>query len=368
MCFAESDKNRCMRVNVSVNMSKGIAIILMVLAHTNFSKAGVDVINMFHMPLFFFFSGYCFKESYLLNVKSFVWKRIKGAYVPFVTWSLLFLLLHNVFVHIHIYDVIYNSTGIYSAGDICRRAMTIVFTMNETEQLLGGYWFLHSYLLAAFISFFVIYLSFPFQTKKNIVILATACVFLLGCWLMLFFRVRVPYYVEAKELLATFFMLAGYLYKQTSWHFERYVWAVAPICFLILFVGMHFGKCSMLTLTATKMLWYAISAIAGVFLVFSICQLISSVKIFEVSLSYVGTKTLGILTWHFLCFKFVSWILILYYHLPIDRLSEFPVVTEYSSQGWWMLYLVAGLLLPIVIDNSISIVSQKVKEKVHAVR
>ena len=82
----------------------------------------------------------------------------------------------------------------------------------------------------------------------------------------------------------------------------------------------------------------------------------------------VGTKTLGILTWHFLCFKFVSWILILYYHLPIDRLSEFPVVTEYSSQGWWMLYLVAGLLLPIVIDNSISIVSQKVKEKVHAVR
>lgn len=347
-------------------MSKGIAIILMVLAHTNFSQMGGDFINMFHMPLFFFFSGCCFKDSYLLSVKSFVMKRIRRGYVPFVIWSLLFLLLHNVFVHIHICDEIYNSIGIYSARDMLRRAMTIVFTMNETEQLLGGYWFLHSYLLAAFISFFVIYLSSCFQTKKNIVILATACVLLLGCWLMLFFNVRIPFYVEAKELLATFFMLAGYLYKQTSWQLERYVWVV-PICFLILLGGMHFGKCSMLTLTATKIVWYAISAIAGIFLVFSICQFVSSVKIFEVPLSYVGTKTLGILTWHFLCFKSVSWILILYYHLPINRLSEFPVITEYSSQGWWILYLVVGLLLSIGIDNSISIVSQKVKAIVHVV-
>ena len=48
-----------------VSIAKGIAIILMVLAHTRFSQYGGFYINMFHMPLFFFMSGYCFKEKYL---------------------------------------------------------------------------------------------------------------------------------------------------------------------------------------------------------------------------------------------------------------------------------------------------------------
>ena len=42
----------------SVSIAKGIAIILMVLAHTRFSEYGNYWINMFHMPLFFFFAGY----------------------------------------------------------------------------------------------------------------------------------------------------------------------------------------------------------------------------------------------------------------------------------------------------------------------
>lgn len=37
----------------SVSIAKGIAIILMVLAHTRFSEYGNYWINMFHMPLFF---------------------------------------------------------------------------------------------------------------------------------------------------------------------------------------------------------------------------------------------------------------------------------------------------------------------------
>ena len=49
----------------SVSIAKGIAIILMVLAHTRFSEYGNYWINMFHMPLFFFFAGYCFKDKYL---------------------------------------------------------------------------------------------------------------------------------------------------------------------------------------------------------------------------------------------------------------------------------------------------------------
>ena len=52
----------------TVSISKALAIILMVLAHTRFSSLGNEVINLFHMPLFFFFSGYCFKDTYLKDL------------------------------------------------------------------------------------------------------------------------------------------------------------------------------------------------------------------------------------------------------------------------------------------------------------
>ena len=48
----------------SVSIAKAFAIMLMVLAHTWFMDIGNKWINTFHMPLFFFMAGYCFKDIY----------------------------------------------------------------------------------------------------------------------------------------------------------------------------------------------------------------------------------------------------------------------------------------------------------------
>lgn len=64
--------------NESVSIAKGIAILLMVLAHSGFYSYGCLWINIFHMPLFFFFSGFCFKEKYLDDSKMYILKRIKA--------------------------------------------------------------------------------------------------------------------------------------------------------------------------------------------------------------------------------------------------------------------------------------------------
>lgn len=144
----------------SVSMTKGIAIILMVMVHAHFSSYGGRFINMFHMPLFFFMSGYCFKEAYLDNFGGYLKKRIKGAYWPYIKWSLIFLFLHNVFFAINIYNDSYCYNGIvskyYNKGDFLRRSLAIITTMSGEDQLLGGYWFLHSYMIAAVISFIIL--------------------------------------------------------------------------------------------------------------------------------------------------------------------------------------------------------------------
>ena len=67
------------------------------------------------------------------------------------------------------------------------------------------------------------------------------------------------------------------------------------------------------------------------------------------SLVYIGNNTLTILTWHFLTFKLVSIIIIWKYSLPVARLAEFPVIEEATYKLWWVVYFLAGVLIPIFL-------------------
>lgn len=141
----------------SISISKAAAILLMVLAHTYFSQYANQWINMFHMPLFFFFAGYCFKDKYLDMPKVFLKKRILGLYKPFVKWSIIFLLLHNVFFYLNIYNSEYGFRGsvsyLYAWKDFIIGIIHIITRMTDNEQLLGGYWFLKSLLVGSLIGY-----------------------------------------------------------------------------------------------------------------------------------------------------------------------------------------------------------------------
>ena len=335
----------------SVSMSKGLAIILMVLVHARFSHYGDTFINMFHMPLFFFMSGYCFKETYLGDFLSFFKKRVKGAYLPYVIWGLVFLSLHNVFFHLNIYNGEYGFRGIasslYTTEDILKRAATIVGSMCGADQLLGGYWFLHCYFFAAIISFVVI---LCFRKRLKLVFLG-ALVLLLLSVLLSRFGLSIPYYIEARELLAASFMVAGFSYRRTSLNLEqRYPLIVIPAGAAVVALGAAFWPSNMLALTWTGILPYFVSAIAGIFMAFSLCKWLSRFKLLGGSLTFTGDRTLSILTWHFLSFKIVSLVIIAIYGLSIVHLAEFPVIETYAYRGWWAAYLIVGVTIPLLLD------------------
>lgn len=115
--------------NDAITIAKALGIILMVLAHARCPQWLEHFIWMFHMPLFFCVSGYCFKDKYLGDAKTFVMKRIKALYIPFVKWSLVFLVLHNFFYSINIYNDIYGFEGevsyIYSVKDFLKGVKNI---------------------------------------------------------------------------------------------------------------------------------------------------------------------------------------------------------------------------------------------------
>ena len=84
-----------MRNNV-ISICKGIAIILMVLGHTEGPGFLMHIVYLFHMPIFFITAGYFFSRKYLSDPWTFVVKRFKGLDVPMVKWALFFLIIHNL--------------------------------------------------------------------------------------------------------------------------------------------------------------------------------------------------------------------------------------------------------------------------------
>ena len=81
--------------DTTISICKGIAIILMVIAHAEAPGALCKFIFEFHMPLFFITAGFFFSLKYLNDETAFIKKRIKGLYLPFVKWSVFFLIIHN---------------------------------------------------------------------------------------------------------------------------------------------------------------------------------------------------------------------------------------------------------------------------------
>ena len=61
--------------------------------------------------------------------------------------------------------------------------------------------------------------------------------------------------------------------------------------------------------------------------------------------------TLAILTWPFLCFKLVTLVIVVTNHLPMSQLAHIHIIEEYAAQGWWLAYLLAGVLLPLTFSR-----------------
>ncbi len=291
---------------------------------------------------FFFMSGYCFKEKYLLPPPiTFINKRLRGLYVPYVQWSLIFLLLHNLFYTLHIYDDEYGFKGsvshLYTWEEMGIRAIHIAVGLHGTEQLLGGYWFLPQLLYASIMGFFII---------KYIKKLYAGCALaLLGAIIASAFDLHVPFWgIKSLSFLSTAFFLMGYLYKQkfNNWN-QGYLTLLFAVTVAAGSICCHV---SMLTYTAEEIIPYFICAVCGTVMTLNISRYIALHKNrFTQVLVYIGNNTLTVLTWHFLCFKFISLLVILYYSLPMEQLACFPVLPEYTNL--WPVYTLAGVGIPL---------------------
>lgn len=331
--------------NNSVTIAKAIAIILMVLGHAKIPDMMNGFLSLMRMPLFFIMCGICFKEKYLTTESEYIKKRFTGIYIPYVKWSLFFLLFHNVFFHFNLINEFYGFNGkvsfLYDVKEYLSRLLHIVTRMTGHEQLLGGFWFLKSLFLGSIIFFY---------TKKVISNALVGCLVLMSITLLLsFLNLRAPYFlIDSKDFLASFFIMFGHWYKYKNFKCETKIWFII-VSILILILGTFYWRTSMTKVQTWQIIPYAVSAICGTLVIYGLSHYLETKKGNIISfLIFTGGYTFNVLTWHFLCFKLVSLIIIYIYGLPFTRLAEFPVIVEYAEKGWWAAYFSFGVILPIV--------------------
>ena len=81
--------------NIQIDITKGIAIVLMIIGHCSLFDGTVRyLIFSFHMPLFFIFSGYFFRDKSIVEVVKTGFERLVK---PYFIYAILTEILYRLF-------------------------------------------------------------------------------------------------------------------------------------------------------------------------------------------------------------------------------------------------------------------------------
>ena len=347
--------------DTSISIAKGVAIILMVMGHTEGPWWVINFIYLFHMPLFFVTAGYFWSKRSLEQPWDYCRRHFQGLYVPMVTWSVVFLLLHNFWFQIGLRNEQWGNweggvTHPYTLHSALQRLVHIVFSMaGYDEFLLGAFWFFRA-LLVVSILFLVLYMVLQRPLKRLGDWSVAPAILLLAMGfaaLKIGFNLKVTTIVQGgiRETWGILFFAFGVIYRRYESYIPKH-WALSLVYLAILVTGTCLRWHGMvLTPKLQDVLTLPLTGIVGFMLTHNVSTWLShrdwSVKR---ALAYVGDNTLYIFIFHILAFKIVTAIKIAYYGLDWGQMGTHMVVHEHSTDdAFFLLYTVVGVAVPLAL-------------------
>ena len=354
--------------NTIISISKAIAIILMVIGHAESPDVLHRFLYEFHMPLFFAASGYFFSVKYLDDEMSFIKKRFKGLYVPFVKWSVIFLLLHNLMFDIGIMNEVYGNeqggvTHPYTWHQIEQNLWNIVTAMGGYDQFLNGaFWFFRA-LLVASILYLIIYKGLDVlagktrlkdnpMTRTLWIPLCVCVIILLICAWKTSEGLKVITLVQGgyRDLMGVFFFGCGFLFRQWQHKYRVTWWTTLLFAVIVWWFSQNLWANMNWRSTFTQFLSLPFPALCGCLMVYNISSWLDKydgkLKRFLV---FCGDNTLPIFVFHIISFKLVSLVKIAYYGLDPRQIGCHMVIHDHAQEDcFWILYTIAGVGVPLL--------------------
>lgn len=328
--------------NNHITIAKALGIILMVVGHSGCPIALGKFIYLFHMPLFFVCSGYFFKEiTSRTSLISFYKKRINGLYIPFIKWSLLFLLLHDLFRYMNI------TVGEYYQAQDYIRQFVRVLTMTDYELLIRPFWFIKElFFVSLTVASISMIRTIIFPKVGTLLLLLISLIFAI----VMKFVPPVPLIGDCSLLfLGTSYFYSGILiqkYKDTI----PFKTSTMIISFISVLIGsvLFTGIIDMRFTTLEIIVPYFILSLLGVLMVFCISKKAENYYI-NSTFYYIGNHTMPILALNLLALKIGNLIKIWIYSLPMRSLSSYTVIYDYNSY-FWVLYAIIGITIPLLVN------------------
>lgn len=267
-----------------LDMAKGYGMILVIAAHVGVGAVGTWIYS-FHIPLFFFLSGYVFNEK--SNFMLFIKSKCRSMLVPYVCLGLS-LFIFDTFER-------YYTSGALNYSD----CVSILFSYI-VQRRMSTLWFLACLTCLNFAFYFI---KKVLKTNGKMLILAFATT----CIGTLYYKAggnALPWNIDVC-LMAYPFFLMGYLYREKSECIDKYlddkkysiyiffILVIINIVSCLFSLGISGRRTDMYDSSYGCVPFALISALSGI-----ACVIIISKKTNIKLVRYVGKNSLLYFAWH----------------------------------------------------------------------
>lgn len=306
-----------------VDISKGIAIIAVVLLHINFQFYESKYVpltallgSLWHVPVFFLLGGFFLKEEKLLQTTSFIKGKIKSLYYLLLYFYIPAVLLHNTMLYIGFYDPTISYGGkimtIWNVSEMIKE-LILSICLAGREPILGAMWFVYVLFIALCglsITSKILHLLIKDKKKYEWIRCATLLFFcILSSTMTNLFGFTIPRFNNT--FTAMWLIYCGYILKN-NFHLN---FTNKFICLISILIVYHIATMQGgVLLNANQYhdaLTLTISSIAALYIVNYTSQKIEKSYIGHI-LAFCGKNSFYIMGLHFLGFKLgtiiLSWI------------------------------------------------------------
>lgn len=312
-----------------VDVAKGIGIILVVLAHCSGGSILGNLINAFHMPLFFCLSGlFLFHKNE--SFKRFLNKKAKSLLFPCLVFGILLSTYSTALDYVRGESEI--PLGFRYVG---------LFINTRHNPYPGSLWFFLALFLVELMLYFI-HKTIRSSAFRLIVVLAIS---VMGCLYNQKYKVGLPWSLDI-AFICILFTEFGYMCKQYGVLSHNSL--VKAVLLLVIFTVTFSLNVVVLGYNVNLFssdygcypLFY-LTALSGTYIVYSLSCIIKHNRL----LQYLGQNSLLIYSLHFLLLLVVS---ITYSHIPINGIFSsvaqtitillllIPVINIINKHFIWM--------------------------------
>lgn len=263
-----------------IDKAKGIGIVLVILGHTLCPPSIKFWLYSFHMPLFFFLSGYVFKIK-TPNFLDFLKNKIKTLIIPALILgciSIIYSLIEGLIFN-HPYSI--NCTQRFFGGFI---------QMRGFYGFSFGPWF----LICLFTTQMIMYFLKKYIKSDKVILIVGMVSSILGYAYCTIIGIVLPWAFDC-SLIAILFFIIGYLINKNEDKFKK----LFGVKYLFIYLFIHLGlvyiqlmkeaiRVDMYANQYSNYFYFIITSFSGIFFITALVRNVALNK----ELSYIGQNSL----------------------------------------------------------------------------